>query len=87
MIKPTYGGAGAGAVLGKSLSRRELDEWAGRIVREAEEHTVQAWLPLSQMPTWKQGPQGRPDRAALVHAARVRRVRRRRSPGACCPAA
>ena len=58
VIKPTYGGAGAGAVLGKSLSRRELDEWAGRIVREAEEHTVQAYLPLSQMPTWKHGMEG-----------------------------
>ena len=58
VIKPTYGGAGAGAVLGKSLSRRELDEWAGRIVREAEEHTVQAYLPLSQMPTWKYGAEG-----------------------------
>jgi uncharacterized circularly permuted ATP-grasp superfamily protein/uncharacterized alpha-E superfamily protein len=55
VIKPTYGGAGAGAVHGKSLSRRELDEWAGRIVREAEEHTVQAYLPLSQMPTWNSG--------------------------------
>lgn len=55
VIKHTYSGAGAGAVLGKSLSRRELDEWAGRIVREAEEHTVQAYLPLSQMPTWKPG--------------------------------
>jgi uncharacterized circularly permuted ATP-grasp superfamily protein/uncharacterized alpha-E superfamily protein len=58
VIKPTYGGAGAGATLGKSLSRRELDEWAGRIVREADEHTVQAYLPLSQMPTWNHGPQG-----------------------------
>ncbi|MBI2768762.1 MAG: circularly permuted type 2 ATP-grasp protein [Burkholderiales bacterium] len=53
VIKPTYAGAGAGAVLGKSLSRRELDEWAGRIVRESEDYTVQAYLPLSQMPTWK----------------------------------
>ena len=51
VIKPTY--PGAGAVLGKSLSRRELDEWAGRIVREADDHTVQAYQPLSQMPTWK----------------------------------
>jgi uncharacterized circularly permuted ATP-grasp superfamily protein/uncharacterized alpha-E superfamily protein len=58
VIKPTYGGAGSGAVLGKSLSRRELDEWAGRIVREAEEHTVQAYMPLSQMPTWTQGVEG-----------------------------
>lgn len=52
VVKPTYASAGAGAVLGKSLSRRQTDEWAGRIVREADEHTVQAYLPLSQMPTW-----------------------------------
>jgi len=52
VIKPTYASPGAAATLGKSLSRRELDEWAGRIVREADEHTVQAYLPLSQMPTW-----------------------------------
>jgi len=58
VIKPTYGGPGSGATLGQSLSRRELDEWAGRIVREADEHTVQAYLPLSQMPTWKQEPAG-----------------------------
>ncbi|RYF43026.1 MAG: A circularly permuted ATPgrasp family protein [Comamonadaceae bacterium] len=51
VIKPTYGATGA--VLGKSLSRRELDEWAGRIVREADDHTVQAYLPPSQMPTWQ----------------------------------
>jgi uncharacterized alpha-E superfamily protein len=58
VIKPTYGGAGAGAVLGRSLSQREVDEWAGRIVRESDEHTVQAWLPLAQMPTWTHGMQG-----------------------------
>jgi uncharacterized circularly permuted ATP-grasp superfamily protein/uncharacterized alpha-E superfamily protein len=58
VIKPTYVGAGAGATLGRSLSRRELDEWAGRIVRDPDEHTVQAYLPLSQMPTWKPSPQG-----------------------------
>ncbi|MEO7390564.1 MAG: circularly permuted type 2 ATP-grasp protein [Ramlibacter sp.] len=58
VIKPTYGSAGASATLGKTLSRRELDEWAGRIVREAEEHTVQAYLPLSQMPTWKPDEEG-----------------------------
>jgi uncharacterized circularly permuted ATP-grasp superfamily protein/uncharacterized alpha-E superfamily protein len=58
VVKPTYGGAGAGATLGKSLSRRELDEWAGRIVREADEYTVQSYLPLSQVPTWNHGPRG-----------------------------
>jgi uncharacterized circularly permuted ATP-grasp superfamily protein/uncharacterized alpha-E superfamily protein len=53
VIKPTYASPGVGAVLGKSLTRRGLDEWAGRIVREPDEHTVQAYLALSQMPTWK----------------------------------
>lgn len=42
------------AVLGQRMGRRELDEWAGRIVRQGDEHTVQSYLPLSQMPTWAQ---------------------------------
>ncbi|MDB5912640.1 MAG: hypothetical protein JWP22_1315 [Ramlibacter sp.] len=53
VIKSTYGESGAADVLGKDLSRRQLDEWAGRIVREPEQHTVQGYVPLSQMPTWK----------------------------------
>ena len=61
-IKPTYPGepsAGSfDAVLGRTLSPRELDEWAGRIVRQSEEHTIQAYLPLSQMPTWEQSASG-----------------------------
>ncbi|WP_227753682.1 MULTISPECIES: circularly permuted type 2 ATP-grasp protein [Ramlibacter] len=56
VVKPTYGNAGA--VLGKQLGRRGLDEWAGRILRAPEDHTVQAYLPLSQMPTWKRAPDG-----------------------------
>ncbi|RYX90805.1 MAG: A circularly permuted ATPgrasp family protein [Comamonadaceae bacterium] len=53
VIKPTYPDATmSNAVVGKTLSRRELDEWAGRIVRQGDEHTVQAYLPLSQVPTW-----------------------------------
>jgi uncharacterized circularly permuted ATP-grasp superfamily protein/uncharacterized alpha-E superfamily protein len=55
VIKPTWSSPGAGAVLGQSLSGRELDEWAGRIMRQGEDYTVQAYLPLSQMPTWKSG--------------------------------
>jgi len=55
-IKPTYAGSrtrhGFEAVLGSRMGRRELDEWAGRIVRQGDEHTVQTYLPLSQMPTW-----------------------------------
>ena len=57
VIKPTYPGSPSHhsfeAVLGRSLSRRELDELAGRIVRQSDEHTAQAYLPLSQMPTWQ----------------------------------
>ncbi len=53
VIKPTWPGGDMSAVLGGTLSRRGLDEWAGRIVRQGDEHTVQAHMPLSQMPTWK----------------------------------
>ncbi len=57
-IKSTYPGdeshPGFESVLGSRMRRRELDEWAGRIVRQGEEHTVQSYLPLSQMPTWTQ---------------------------------
>jgi uncharacterized circularly permuted ATP-grasp superfamily protein/uncharacterized alpha-E superfamily protein len=61
-IKPTYPGSPThgsfDSVLGHSLQPRELDEWAGRIVRQSEEHTVQAYVPLSQMPTWQSGTAG-----------------------------
>jgi uncharacterized circularly permuted ATP-grasp superfamily protein/uncharacterized alpha-E superfamily protein len=55
VIKPTYPGAAGGfeAVLGRNLTRSGLDQWAGRILREGDEHTVQSYLPLSQMPTWQ----------------------------------
>ena len=57
-IKPTYPGSdahpGFDAVLGTQLGRRELDEWAGRIMRQGDAHTVQRFMPLSQMPTWAQ---------------------------------
>lgn len=52
VIKPTYTAPGSGAVLGHGLSRRALDEWAGRLVRQPDDYTVQDYLPLSQMPTW-----------------------------------
>ncbi|MES2424838.1 MAG: circularly permuted type 2 ATP-grasp protein, partial [Pseudomonadota bacterium] len=62
VIKPTYVGyrdhGSFHAVLGRSQSRRQLDEWAGRIVRQGDEHTVQSYLPLSQMPTWQPEPDG-----------------------------
>ena len=60
-IKPTYPGSihhgDFDAVLGHSLNPRELDEWAGRIALQGDDHTVQAYSALSQMPTWR-GEQG-----------------------------
>ena len=65
-IKPTYPGSfeqgGFEPVLGGKLGARALDEWAGRIVRQAEEHTVQGYSPLSQMPTWQASTAGDPGR-------------------------
>ncbi|MDP2164740.1 MAG: circularly permuted type 2 ATP-grasp protein [Hydrogenophaga sp.] len=52
VIKPTYPRSGLETAMGQSLSQRELDEWSGRMVRRPEDYTVQAWLPLSQTPTW-----------------------------------
>jgi uncharacterized circularly permuted ATP-grasp superfamily protein/uncharacterized alpha-E superfamily protein len=58
-IKSTYPMAGDArgfqSALGRDLSPSELDQWAGRIARQGEEHTVQSYLPLSQMPTWQPG--------------------------------
>ncbi len=53
VIKPTFPGSGQASVIGPGLSERALDEWAGRIVRQGEDYTVQAYLPLSQTPTWQ----------------------------------
>ncbi|MDD2925099.1 circularly permuted type 2 ATP-grasp protein [Rhodoferax sp.] len=59
-IKPTYPGSprhhSFESVLGRELSPQALDEWAGRIVRQPQEHTIQAYTPLSQMPTWSGEP-------------------------------
>jgi uncharacterized circularly permuted ATP-grasp superfamily protein/uncharacterized alpha-E superfamily protein len=52
VIKPTYPATGMASVQGHTLNQRELDEWAGRIVRGAGDYTVQAYLPLGQTPTW-----------------------------------
>ncbi|KAF1020468.1 MAG: hypothetical protein GAK30_02510 [Paracidovorax wautersii] len=51
---PTPAGT-AGTVLGPSLGQAQRDEWAGRILRQGEDYTIQDYLPLSQMPTWENG--------------------------------
>src|SRR5690606_31697422 len=59
-MKHPYSGPGAETVLGRQRWRRMRDEWAGRIMREPDAYTVQAWLPLSQMPTWRGARSGNP---------------------------
>ncbi|MES2978172.1 MAG: circularly permuted type 2 ATP-grasp protein [Pseudomonadota bacterium] len=70
VIKPTYPTSTMPSVIGRSLSRAKLDEWAGRILRHGEDFTVQAYLPLSQAPTW-QGRRIAP-RSAMLRVFAVR---------------
>ena len=62
-IKPTYPGSPVHgsfeSVLGHSLSSSELQAWSERIAHNSEEHTVQAYLPLSQIPTWQNTAKGK----------------------------
>ncbi len=55
-IKPTYpfsvGHENYESALGGNLSQAQLDEWVGKITRQPDEHTVQTYIPLAQMPTW-----------------------------------
>jgi uncharacterized circularly permuted ATP-grasp superfamily protein/uncharacterized alpha-E superfamily protein len=53
VIKPTYPDGLIEPVIARLLPRARLDEWTGRILRRGEEHTVQAYMPLSQTPTWQ----------------------------------
>ena len=71
VIKPTYPYSltreSFEPTLGQSLSASELKAWRARIVDRPEEHTLQTYLPLSQMPTWQSptldsdGPDGSAD--------------------------
>lgn len=62
VIKPTYPDhtdrQSFEPVLGHTLSPRELDEWAGRIARDPDAHTLQSFLPLSHQPVWQTGADG-----------------------------
>ena len=77
-IKPTYPGSvqhgNFESVLGRDLSPRELDEWAGRIARQGDEHTVQAYLPLAQLPTWQRSAKGSPEAGRIVPRSVMLRV-------------
>ncbi|MDP4771557.1 MAG: circularly permuted type 2 ATP-grasp protein [Limnohabitans sp.] len=60
VIKPTYphhtDRHSFEPVLGHRLTRQEQAEWAQRIARDPDAHTLQSWLPLSHQPTWQTGP-------------------------------
>jgi uncharacterized circularly permuted ATP-grasp superfamily protein/uncharacterized alpha-E superfamily protein len=77
-IKPTYpGSAHQGnfeSVLGRNLSSRELDEWAGRIARQGDDHTIQAYLPLAQIPTWERAAKGTSGAGRIVPRSVMLRV-------------
>ncbi len=74
VIKPTYpwsrsrGTFGPG--IGPLMRPDILDSWRDSIRRAPEEHTVQAWLPPAQMPTWA----GRGDAARVQPRAAILRV-------------
>ena len=76
-VKPTYPGSsihpGFDSQLGHTLSQAALDRLAGRIVRQSEEHTVQAYIPFSQMPTWGQSADD-PKGSAIVARSVMLRV-------------
>ena len=52
VIKGTYPESGIESVIAQTLPARELEEWAGRLMRRSDDYTLQAYLPLSQTPTW-----------------------------------
>ena len=77
-IKPTYPGSAQHgnfeSVLGRDLAPRELDEWAGRIARQGDDHTVQAYLPLAQIPTWQRATKGTAGAGRIVPRSVMLRV-------------
>ncbi len=55
VIKPTYPRTGFETLIGSSASAAELDAWRLRIEDNPADYTVQAYVPLSQAPTWTAG--------------------------------
>ncbi|MFN4117320.1 circularly permuted type 2 ATP-grasp protein [Acidovorax sp.] len=55
VIRPTWPNLQRPPVLGGMLSAQDLAEWAARIQAQGDEYTLQAYQPLSQMPTWRPG--------------------------------
>jgi len=55
VVKNTFPSRGNESVIGPSLTASGIDQLTGRIVRQPDEYTLQAYLPLSQNPTWRGG--------------------------------
>jgi uncharacterized circularly permuted ATP-grasp superfamily protein/uncharacterized alpha-E superfamily protein len=55
VIKPTYPRGNFEAFLAADASDDELAQWQRRIAEDPAAYTVQAYLPLSQAPTWTAG--------------------------------
>lgn len=55
-IKPTYPGSSIHhsfeSVLGPKLTPQALRDWSQRISARGNDHTLQSFMPLSQLPTW-----------------------------------
>ncbi|MGA2550605.1 MAG: circularly permuted type 2 ATP-grasp protein [Burkholderiaceae bacterium] len=55
VVKPTYPTASFEPIIGANVSAGEIESWRARIDDEGADYTVQAYLPLSQAPTWTAG--------------------------------
>jgi uncharacterized circularly permuted ATP-grasp superfamily protein/uncharacterized alpha-E superfamily protein len=75
-MKPTYPGSSSHgsfeAALGRTLTQAQRDEWVGRITRQPDRHTLQAYVPLSQMPTWKNAKEGVVQRSVMLRVFALR---------------
>ncbi len=73
VIKPTYPGYGGfDAALCQKLTQAQRDEWVGRITREPHRYSLQAYAPLSQMPTWKNKQAGVVPRSVMLRVFALR---------------
>ncbi len=76
VIKPTYPSSVThghfDAALGRTLTQAQRDEWVGRITRQPDRYSLQAYTPLSQMPTWKNAAQGIELRSVMLRVFALR---------------
>lgn len=76
VIKPTYPGVASHgsfeSILGCHLTPAQQNEWGQRIMRLPSQHTLQAFSPLSQMPTWKNAQDGVVQRAVMLRVFALR---------------